>query len=134
MYEEKAFGHHGKNTQYGGQEDGEPHVWLVQGVSCSAWERLIKWALKTHRVDRMIGCGWDEVVPTNERKRRGEDQVHAVAVHGEGDGEIHRQTSPKEEMIHCCPVVRVQTQLKHTSTCSLDTRVLLWTLLLNKLV
>lgn len=59
----------------------------------------------------MVRNGW---TLTSERKRGCEDQVHAVAVHGEGDGKIHRQTAPQEELIHCCPIVGVQTQLKHT--------------------
>ena len=51
---------------------------------------------------------------TNEGKGGGEDEKHAVAVHGEGDGKVGRQTAPHKELIHRCPIVGVQTQLGQT--------------------
>lgn len=48
---------------------------------------------------------------TDEGEPGGEDEVHAVAVHGEDDGEVHRQTAPQEKLVHRCPIGRVQAQL-----------------------
>lgn len=50
---------------------------------------------------------------TNEREGAGEDEKHAVAVHGECDGKVSSQAAPYEKLIHCRPVMGVQTQLKN---------------------
>lgn len=50
---------------------------------------------------------------TNERESASEDEKHAVAVHGECDGKVSGQAAPYEKLIHCCPVMGVQTQLKN---------------------
>ena len=60
---------------------------------------------------------------TDEGEGGREDEEHAVAVHGEGDGEIHRQASPHEELVHSRPVVDIQTDLQHTHTAILVTGV-----------
>lgn len=48
-------------------------------------------------------------VLTDEGERGGEDEKHAVAVHGERDGKVSRQAAPNEKLVHCCPVIGVQT-------------------------
>lgn len=64
-----------------------------------------------------MATDWAEsTVLTDEGEGGGEDEEHAVAVHGEGDGEVHGQTAPHEELVDCGPVVGVQTQLGHTDT------------------
>lgn len=50
---------------------------------------------------------------TDEGERGGEDEEHAIAVHGKCDGKIGRQAAPHKELVHCCPVMGVQTQLKN---------------------
>lgn len=37
LNEDEAESNHRQNTEEGGQEYGQPHVRLVQRVSCSAW-------------------------------------------------------------------------------------------------
>jgi len=48
---------------------------------------------------------------TDEGEGGREDEEHAVAVQGEGDGEVRGQTAPHKELVHGRPIVGVQTQL-----------------------
>ena len=50
---------------------------------------------------------------TNEGERGGEDEEHAIAEHGECDGKISSQAAPHKKLVHCCPVMDVQTNLKN---------------------
>lgn len=50
---------------------------------------------------------------TDEGEGGGEDEKHAVAVHGECDGKVSGQAAPNEKLVHCRPVMGVQTQLKN---------------------
>ena len=49
---------------------------------------------------------------TDEGEVGGEDEEHAVAVHGECDGEVGGQASPNKKLVHCRPVKCVETKLK----------------------
>lgn len=45
---------------------------------------------------------------TNEGEGGGEDEKHAVAVHGECDSKVGGKTAPHEKLVHGGPVISVQ--------------------------
>lgn len=45
---------------------------------------------------------------TDEGERGGEDEEHAVAVHGKCDSKVGGKTAPHKKLVHCCPVICVQ--------------------------
>lgn len=51
-------------------------------------------------------------VLTDEGERGGEDEEHAIAVHGECDSKVGGQTAPHKKLVHCCPVMGVEAQLE----------------------
>lgn len=83
LHEDEAESNHRQSTEEGSQENGQPHVRLVQRVS---------------------PC-------PNEGENGGEDEKHAVAVHGECDGKVSGQAAPHKELVHCCPVMGVKAHL-----------------------
>lgn len=51
-------------------------------------------------------------VLADEGECRREDEKHAVAEHGECDGKVGSKAAPKEKLVHCSPVIGVQSHLE----------------------
>lgn len=49
---------------------------------------------------------------TNKGENWSEDEEHAIAVHGECHSKISCQAAPYKELVYCCPIMGVQTQLQ----------------------
>lgn len=132
LNENEAESHHGQNTEEGSQEYGEPHVRLVQRVPCGAWSsksnRSVSQSKSVYYYTALEYCilkfedmGINNLsasinelnLLTDEGERGGEDEKHAVAVHGHCDGKVSGQAAPHKKLVHCGPVVCVQTQLKN---------------------